>query len=74
MDGQPNPVPLLLPEGFEGHPLRKYVGLASPVAKPWPGAKAPWESDATPEGRTPARRKNLPPGVPDPGAWGPRRP
>ncbi len=29
--------PLLLPPGFEGHPLRKEFVLASRVAKPWPG-------------------------------------
>ncbi|MCU1677064.1 MAG: dehydrogenase (ubiquinone), 30 kDa subunit, partial [Frankiales bacterium] len=34
-------VPLLLPEEFEGHPLRKEFVLASRVAKPWPGAKEP---------------------------------
>ena len=60
--------PLLLPGGFEGHPLRKDFVLASRVAKPWPGAKEPGESDRDLEG-APVRRKNLPPGVPPPGAW-----
>ncbi len=61
--------PLLLPDGFEGTPLRKSFVLASRASKPWPGAKEPGESDAGP----PSRRKLLPPGVPDP-SWGPRAP
>jgi len=69
-EGHPNLVPLLLPDGFEGHPWRKSFVLASRAAKPWPGAKEPGESE---HGASPSRRKTLPPGVPDPGAWGPRR-
>ncbi|MFI7548478.1 NADH-quinone oxidoreductase subunit C [Micromonospora sediminimaris] len=57
--------PLLLPPEFEGHPLRKEFVLASRVAKPWPGAKEPGESEAG-GGRRPIR----PPGVPAPGEWG----
>ena len=34
----PMPVKLLLPEPFEGHPMRKDFELMSRVAKPWPGA------------------------------------
>jgi len=64
--------PLLLPEGFEGTPLRKSFVLAARVSKPWPGAKDPGESDAR-SARAPGRRKTLPPGVPDP-SWGPREP
>jgi NADH-quinone oxidoreductase subunit C len=60
--------PLLLPDGFEGTPLRKSFVLAARASKPWPGAKEPGESDA---GGSPSRRKLLPPGVPDP-SWGPR--
>lgn len=56
-DGHPYLVPLLLPDGFEGHPLRKDFILAARVAKPWPGAKEPGEA-------APTRRKVLPPGVP----------
>ena len=59
--------PLLLPPGFEGNPLRKEFVLASRVAKAWPGAKEPGESEAGVAKRTPMR----PPGVPDPNEWGP---
>jgi len=62
--------PLLLPDGFEGHPLRKEFVLASRVAKPWPGAKEPGESDAE-STHSPSRRRIKPPGVPDPEDWGP---
>ncbi|MEU6452971.1 NADH-quinone oxidoreductase subunit C [Streptomyces sp. NPDC047065] len=60
---------LLLPEGFEGHPLRKDFVLAARVAKAWPGAKEPGESDHG----GPRRRQMLPPGVPDPNEWGPQK-
>ncbi|KAA1374809.1 NADH-quinone oxidoreductase subunit C [Aeromicrobium fastidiosum] len=56
--------PLLLPDGFEGHPLRKEFVLASRVAKAWPGAKEPGESDAD-SAHSPGRRRVKPPGVPD---------
>jgi NADH-quinone oxidoreductase subunit C len=69
-DGHPNLVPLLLPDGFEGTPLRKEFVLASRVAKAWPGQKEPGESDRDVEGRRP-RRRMQPPGVPAPGTWGP---
>jgi NADH-quinone oxidoreductase subunit C len=36
--GHPQPVKLLLPEPFEGHPLRKDFALMTRQAKPWPGA------------------------------------
>ncbi|HET8616856.1 MAG TPA: NADH-quinone oxidoreductase subunit C [Actinomycetales bacterium] len=62
--------PLLLPDGFEGTPLRKSFVLAARASKPWPGAKEPGESDAR---SSPSRRKLLPPGVPDQ-TWGPREP
>lgn len=64
--GHPDPRPLLLPDGFEGHPLRKEFVLASRVAKPWPGAKNPGES-----GQPRRSGRMLPPGVPKPGEWGP---
>jgi NADH-quinone oxidoreductase subunit C len=38
-DGHPQLVKLLLPEQFEGFPLRKDFVLMSRVAKPWPGAE-----------------------------------
>jgi NADH:ubiquinone oxidoreductase subunit C len=63
----PNLAPLLLPDGFEGNPLRKEFVLASRVAKPWPGAKEPGESESGAAKRAPMR----PPGVPAPGEWGP---
>jgi len=36
-DGHPHLVKLVLPEPFEGFPLRKDFELMSRVAKPWPG-------------------------------------
>jgi NADH-quinone oxidoreductase subunit C len=36
-DGHPHLVKLVLPEQFEGHPLRKDFPLMSREAKPWPG-------------------------------------
>jgi NADH-quinone oxidoreductase subunit C len=57
---------LLLPDGFDGHPLRKDFVLASRVAKAWPGAKEPGESDHE---AAPSRRRTRPPGVPDPDTW-----
>ncbi|MGW0227887.1 NADH-quinone oxidoreductase subunit C [Actinopolymorpha singaporensis] len=71
--GHPNLAPLLLPDQFEGHPLRKEFVLASRVAKPWPGAKEPGESEHE-AARAPSRRRVAPPGVPSPEAWGPRPP
>ncbi|XVQ11958.1 NADH-quinone oxidoreductase subunit C [Spirillospora sp. CA-255316] len=64
-EGHPGLKPLLLPDGFEGHPLRKEFVLAARVAKAWPGAKEPGESG----GGAPSRRRVRPPGVPD--DWGP---
>jgi NADH-quinone oxidoreductase subunit C len=61
--------PLLLPDGFEGTPLRKSFVLAARAAKAWPGAKDPADSG----GKAPSRRKIQPPGVPDP-SWGPHEP
>lgn len=70
--------PLLLPDGFEGTPLRKSFHLTARASKAWPGAKEPGEGGPQPEGgadkpapRKRARRRLLPPGVPDEG-WGPR--
>ncbi len=59
--------PLLLPDGFEGHPLRKDFYLAARVSKDWPGAKEPGQ----PHTGGPGRRKMQPPGV-APQDWGPR--
>jgi NADH-quinone oxidoreductase subunit C len=64
--GHPDLKPLLLPDGFEGHPLRKDFVLAARVAKAWPGAKEPGEG----AGGAPSRRRMLPPGVPE--DWGPQ--
>jgi NADH-quinone oxidoreductase subunit C len=56
-DGHPGIAPLLLPDGFEGHPLRKDFVLAARAAKQWPGEKEP--------GGTPSRRRQRPLGVPE---------
>jgi NADH-quinone oxidoreductase subunit C len=59
-DGHPDLRPLLLPDDFEGHPLRKDFVLQSRVTRPWPGA-------VEPGGEIP-RRRLVPPGVlPAPG-------
>jgi NADH-quinone oxidoreductase subunit C len=42
-EGHPHLAKLLLPEEFEGHPLRKEFALMAREAKPWPGAKEPGE-------------------------------
>ena len=36
-EGHPNLIKLYLPDGFEGHPLRKSYPLLSREVKPWPG-------------------------------------
>ena len=61
--------PLLLPDGFEGTPLRKSFVLAARASKAWPGAKEPGEGHDT--ARAPGRRRVQAPGVPGP-EWGPR--
>jgi NADH-quinone oxidoreductase subunit C len=60
-EGHPGPAPLLLPEGFEGHPLRKEFALAARAAQVWPGLKEPGERE--PSARS--RRRLQPPGVPE---------
>jgi NADH-quinone oxidoreductase subunit C len=66
----PGLTPLLLPPEFEGHPLRKEFVLAARVAKAWPGAKEPGESEAPHAAK---RAPMRPPGVPDPNEWGPMK-
>ena len=61
--------PLLLPEGFDGTPLRKSFQLAARASKPWPGGKEPGEGHDSV--KSPSRRRVLAPGVPPP-EWGPR--
>ena len=61
--------PLLLPEGFEGTPLRKSFQLAARASKPWPGGKEPGEGHES--AKSPSRRRVQAPGVPPP-EWGPR--
>jgi len=63
-DGE-QPEPLLLPDGFEGHPLRKDFVLASRVVKPWPGAKEPGESEHDLARAEPRRRRVTAPGIPE---------
>ncbi|MEO7129854.1 MAG: NADH-quinone oxidoreductase subunit C [Dermatophilaceae bacterium] len=60
--------PLLLPDGFEGTPLRKSFMLAARASKAWPGGKEPGEGH---EAKSPSRRRVQAPGVPPP-EWGPR--
>ncbi|MDP9496168.1 MAG: NADH-quinone oxidoreductase subunit C [Actinomycetota bacterium] len=67
--GHPALVPLLLPAGFAGHPLRKDFVLASRAAQQWPGAPEPGESAVDAAGARPSRRRPVPPGVPAPGTW-----
>ncbi len=60
--------PLLLPQGFEGTPLRKSFVLAARASKAWPGGREPGDGHgAAPTGK----RRVQAPGVPDP-QWGPR--
>jgi len=61
--------PLLLPVGFEGHPLRKSFQLVARAVKPWPGGKEPGEGHGS--SASPSRRRVQAPGVPSP-EWGPR--
>ena len=69
-DGTGQPIrPLLLPDGFEGTPLRKSFVLAARATKPWPGGKEPGEGHG--EAKSPGRRRVQAPGVPGP-EWGPR--
>jgi NADH-quinone oxidoreductase subunit C len=64
-DGHPGPGPLLLPDGFEGHPLRKDFPLAARAAQEWPGAQEPGEpAESGAESRR-GRRRAAPPGVPE---------
>jgi NADH-quinone oxidoreductase subunit C len=60
---------LLLGPSFEGVPMRKDAVLGARTGLSWPGAKEPGETDAAP-----ARRRMVPPGVPDPAVWGDRDP
>ena len=64
-DGHPGLAPLLLPDGFEGHPLRKDFPLAARAAQEWPGAREPGERRASER----SRRRLVPPGVPE--GWPP---
>ena len=63
--GHPRLAPLLLPDGFEGHPLRKDFALAARSVQEWPGAREPGERRASER----SRRRLVPPGVPE--GWPP---
>lgn len=63
--------PLLLPDGFEGTPLRKSFVLAARATRPWPGGKEPGEGHSGTSKKSPSRRRVTAPGVPGPD-WGPR--
>ena len=58
-DGHPDPRPLLLRTSLGRPPLRTSTVLAARAVTPWPGA-----ADAESGGKG-ARRRQLPPGVPD---------
>ena len=60
-EGHPGLVPLLLPDGFDGHPLRKERVLAARSA-PWPGAVDPADRPGRPAKRL--RPAGSPPPVP----------
>ncbi|MHC8562167.1 NADH-quinone oxidoreductase subunit C [Streptomyces albidoflavus] len=68
--GHPALDPLLLPENFEGHPLRKDFVLAARVAKAWPGAKEPGEG---PDHGGPKRRETPRSASPTPTSGAPSR-
>jgi NADH-quinone oxidoreductase subunit C len=61
-DGHPDPRPLLLPDHFTGHPLRKEFTLAARAGQSWPGAV----EDPSKAG---SRRRVEPPGASGPGSW-----
>lgn len=63
--------PLLLPDGFEGTPLRKSFVLAARATRPWPGGKEPGEGHSASSKKSPSRRRVSAPGIPGPD-WGPR--
>jgi NADH-quinone oxidoreductase subunit C len=66
--------PLLLPNGFDGNPLRKSFVLASRASKAWPGSKEPGEAPShggADKPDKPGRKKIAAIGVPDT-TWGPR--
>lgn len=62
---------LLLPDGFDGNPLRKSFVLVARASKPWPGAKEPGGGGTDGKPARAPRRRMQPPGVPDE-SWGPR--
>jgi NADH-quinone oxidoreductase subunit C len=63
LEGAADERPLLLPDGFAGHPLRKDFPLAARGVEPWPGVHEPTEHG--PAARPPGRRRPSAPGVPD---------
>ncbi len=81
--GRDEPPRLLLPDSFDGHPLRKDFLLAARAVVPWPGRLEPGQSEpggseqggsepgrSEPGGSGSGRRRRLvPPGVPAEG-WG----
>ncbi|MDX6287472.1 MAG: NADH-quinone oxidoreductase subunit [Frankiales bacterium] len=64
-DGHPDPRPLLLPDEFHGHPLRKDFVLAARAGRDWPGA-------VEDPSKTGSRRRLRPPGATGPGTWSER--
>jgi NADH-quinone oxidoreductase subunit C len=61
-DGAADSRPLLLADGFGGHPLRKDFPLAARAVQDWPGGHEPTEHG--PAARPAGRRRPTAPGIP----------
>ena len=68
-DGHPHLAPLLLPDGFEGHPLRKDFAARRPGREGVAGCEGTGRAGRAGERGVPRARRRGPPHVPD--GWGP---